>query len=166
MYHLVKLRCLGHEQLSSRPLWKEVKLGFLRNPLKNLDCKRSNHHYHRSSSHTAGGWGHREPWGLQDFDAWAESRGESCGIVLASCGYPHCSFGIHWVFWEWTPLLVLQPANVPSLATVKWLRRSPQVGIRRALQGRAHNWGSICCNGLLFICLKHRKIAACGEPIW
>lgn len=43
-------------------------------------------------------------------------------------------------------------------------QEAPQVGIRRALQGRAHNWASICCNGLLLICLKYRQIAACGEP--
>lgn len=72
MYQSVKLGCLGHEQLSSRALWKEVKLGFLRNPLRKWDCKRNNYHYHRNDSHTAGGWG--TPWANVFGGLWCLGR--------------------------------------------------------------------------------------------
>lgn len=69
MYHLVKLGCLEHDQLSSRPSWKEVKLSFTGIPWKCRTAKGTTSALTEVTSILQEDVGYHGPRVLEDFDA-------------------------------------------------------------------------------------------------
>lgn len=146
----------------SKASLKRSEIRFSQESPEKAGCLRK--HCHRSDSHTAGAcW---IPWATDFGGFWCLGRKGGVravglswflvNILTVALGYTGC-FGNR-LCWSCSQQM--------SPAWPQWSdsEEATQVGIKRALQERPHNWGSICCNGLLFICLKCRQIAACGEP--
>lgn len=140
-----------------------MNLGIHRNPLKKQGCQR-NYHCHHSLLQEAGGCG--MPRWRYRHGFWKillprqKRKGQSSVRHLSSCGCPHCSFGTHRCLGNGLSCCSCSQQMSPA-----WPRRSDseEAGIRKAQQERSHIGGSICCNVLLFICLKCRQLTAHGE---